>query len=45
MSTYYIQNIDPKNCTCDCVNVCCTDGKFNVDTICSDANGQLGIKI
>jgi len=39
MSTYYIQNIDPKNCTCDCVNVCCTDGKFNVDTICSDANG------
>ena len=42
MSTYYIQNIDPKNIH---VNMFCRDGKFNSDTISIDANGYLRIKI
>jgi hypothetical protein len=39
MSVYYIQNIVPKICACDYVNMCCADGKFNAHTICSDVNG------
>ena len=39
MSRYYIPNIDPKKCTCDYVNVCCTDDKSNADTISRDGNG------
>ena len=41
MSTHYMQNNVSKLCTCDYVNMCGTDDKFSVDTVCSDVNGSV----
>ena len=38
MSTHYVENIVPKKYTRDYVNKCCTDGKSDPHTNCSNVN-------
>jgi hypothetical protein len=36
MSRYYTQNIVPKQCARDYVNMCAKDNRFNADRACSN---------